>query len=151
MTKTTQKWDNRFLDLAQHVATWSKDPSTQVGCVLVNQERVVVGLGYNGFPRGVCDHAERLEDRDTKYQMVQHAETNAVLNASASVKGCTAYVTHAPCANCTGILIQAGINRIVTLPTPAGLAERFAESYKISTQMLNEAKIPLEFMPPSAT
>ena len=75
-------WDKRFLDLAEHVAGWSKDPSTQVGCVIVNDKRVVVGLGYNGFPRGVEDTPERLNDRPTKYLMVQHAEVNAILNGS---------------------------------------------------------------------
>ena len=83
--------------------------------------------------------------------MVQHAEPNAVLNASASVLGCTAYVTHAPCANCTGVLIQAGVSRIVTQPTPTGLAERFAESYKISNQMLKETAIPMDFIDLAAT
>jgi dCMP deaminase len=146
MTKTHDKWDIRFLELARLVAGWSKDPSTQVGCVLVNPKRVVVGLGYNGFPRGVCDHPERLENRELKYQMVQHAEPNAILNASADVEGCTAYVTHAPCANCTGVLIQAGVTRIVTQPTPAGLAERFAASFEISGKMLNEANVPLDIV-----
>ena len=136
-------WDKRFLDLAEHVAGWSKDPSTQVGCVIVNDKRVVVGLGYNGFPRGVEDTPERLNDRPTKYLMVQHAEVNAILNGSGATQGATAYVTHAPCANCTGVLIQAGIARIVTNETPIGLAERFAASFEASKEMLADANVDL--------
>lgn len=139
------KWDYRFLDLAQHVAQWSKDPSTKVGCVLVDARRIVVGLGYNGFPRGVEDREDRLSDRETKYQMVQHAETNAIANSSG--RGNTAYVTHAPCANCTGALIQAGITKIVALETDAALKERFKESFKISATMMFEAGVDFVELP----
>lgn len=135
------KWDRRFLDLAAHVAAWSKDPSTKVGCVLVDTQRIVVGMGYNGFPRGVGDHAERLHDRPVKYAMVQHAEANAVLNASVKPHGATAYVTHPCCANCAGLLIQAGVSRIVTTRPSAGLAERFRESFAIARSMLDEAGV----------
>lgn len=136
-------WDRRFLELAAHVASWSKDPSTKVGCVLVNHRRVVVGLGYNGFPRGVADRPYRLYDRGIKYLFVQHAEVNAVLNASGDTHGATAYVTHAPCASCSGVLIQAGISRIVTNPTPDGLQERFNQSFEASRVMLAEAGVEL--------
>jgi cytidylate kinase len=142
-----QKWDKRFLEMAEMVATWSKDPSTKVGCVIVDQERVVLGMGYNGFPRGVCDCEERLNDRSVKYLMVQHAEANAITNASASLKGSTAYVTHAPCANCAGLMIQAGIKKIFTRPTPAGLAERFKDSYTASNIMLTESGVEIVYIP----
>lgn len=135
------KWDRRFVDLAAHVAKWSKDPSTKVGCVLVDPRRVVVGMGYNGFPRGVGDHAERLLDRPVKYAMVQHAEANAVLNASATVRGATAYVTHPCCANCAGLLIQAGVDRVVTARPDAGLAERFRDSFALARTMFDEAGV----------
>lgn len=140
------KWDRRFLELAEHVAAWSKDPSTKVGCVLVNPHRVVVGLGYNGFPRGVEDREDRLHERTVKYLLVQHAEVNAVLNAAGPTRGTTAYVTHAPCASCTGILIQAGIARVVTNETPADLQERFRESFEASRAMLKEAKVKLHVL-----
>lgn len=136
-----EKWDLRFLEMAHMVATWSKDPSTQVGCVLVDDQRIVRGIGYNGFPRGVCDCEDRLHDRDTKYLFVQHAEPNAITNASGKTEGCTAYVTHHPCAQCTGLLIQAGIRRIVTHPPEGGLAERYAASFDASYAMLREAGI----------
>lgn len=141
-----EKWDERFIDLAAEVASWSKDPSTQVGCVLVDDRRHVVSLGYNGFPRGVRDTQERLTDRSQKYLMVQHAEANAVLQAVASTLGTTAYVTHHPCASCAGVLIQAGIARIVTRKPEDGLAERFADSFSAARAMLSEAGVLLDFI-----
>lgn len=141
------KWDLRFMAMADMVATWSKDPSTQVGCVLVDPDRHIIATGYNGFPRGVADLEERLQDRSIKYDMVLHAEANAVLQAVASTRGATAYVTHQPCANCTGILIQAGIARVVTRRPDAGLAERFAKSFEHGRVMMGEASILLQFAP----
>ncbi len=137
-------WDDRFMELARHVAAWSKDPSTKVGCVLVDDRRRVIGMGYNGFPRGVVDDVSRYEDRATKYLMVQHAEANAVLNATVSVRGATAYVTHHPCATCSGLLIQAGVARIVTMTPDGGFAERFADSFRASKAMLDEAGVSVE-------
>lgn len=141
------KWDTRFLQMAWMVASWSKDPSTQVGCVLVDDRRIVRGLGYNGFPRGVCDCEERLNDRDQKYLFVQHAEPNAITNASGKTEGCTAYVTHHPCANCAGLLIQAGIRRVVTHKPTGGIAERFAESFTASQAMFREAGVTVDLVP----
>ena len=79
------KWDLRFLKLAHHVGQWSKDPSTKVGAVIVDAQRRVLGIGYNGFPRGVDDSPGRYHDRPTKLDMVVHAETNAIMNAVSSV------------------------------------------------------------------
>jgi len=138
-----EKWHRRFLDFAAHVATWSKDPSTQVGCVIVDDERRVVALGYNGFPRGVTDGKERYDDRPTKYAMVVHAEANAILNAVGDVKGATAYVTHHPCASCAGLLIQAGVRSIITTAPEPGIAERFADSFKTSRTMLQESGVSI--------
>ena len=137
-------WDERFLGLAEFVANWSKDPSTKVGCVLVGDEKVILGIGYNGFPRGVEDSSARLNHRETKYLMVQHAETNAIQNAQGNLRGSTAYVTHKPCANCCGSLIQAGITRVVARPTPEGLASRLEASYEASEAMMKEAGIEFE-------
>jgi len=107
----------RFMKLAQHVACWSKDPSTKIGCVIVNPLRIVVAMGFNGFPRGVDDDPERYANRELKYKIVQHAEANAIFNASASVKGCALYSTHPPCCNCTGAIIQAGVEKVYTIGT----------------------------------
>lgn len=114
--KTTD-WSRRFLDLADHFSTWSKDPSTQVGCVVVDDERRIRATGFNGFPRGVADTSDRLNHRPTKHLLVVHAEANAVATAAragVSLLGCTAYVTHPPCAQCAALMTQAGIKRVVS-------------------------------------
>lgn len=134
-------WDARFLRLAQHIASWSKDPSTQVGCVVVGPDREIRSTGFNGFPRGIKDTADRLQDREQKYPLVCHAEENAIMHAArigVALKGCTAYVTWPPCTRCARSLIQAGISTIVY---PAGLdiPERWRDDFRISSDMLSEA------------
>lgn len=78
-------WDDRFLELATVISSWSKDPSTQVGAVIVDDDNRVISIGYNGFPKGIKDD-HRLSNRDLKYEMVVHAEANALLFANAPVK-----------------------------------------------------------------
>lgn len=114
---TTSKWDQRFYELAQHVSRWSKDPSTQVGAVIVNDLNQVLSIGYNGFPRGVRDNEERYNNRDCKHAFVVHAERNALDNAFADVRGASMYVTHFPCHECMKGIVQKGIRRIFT-PRP---------------------------------
>lgn len=145
MSKTKLKWDRRFLELARLVATWSKDPSTKVGAVIVNPERVPIGLGYNGFPRGVDDLPARYADRPTKYGLIVHSEANAILNASARVQGCTLYTTKFPCSSCTKLIVQSGIDRVVYPPIDKADPgyQRWAEDAKYSFTMLNEAAILL--------
>ena len=114
------KWDHRFLELATLIASWSKDPSTQVGAVIVDPiTRHIKSVGYNGFPRGIFDDPAILEDRPAKYALMVHAEENALLNAEQSVRGFTLYCTLFPCLEkCTKQIIQAGIKRVVTYANP---------------------------------
>lgn len=109
----TNKWTTRFMELAQLVATWSKDPSTKVGAVIIDADRRVLGVGYNGFPRGIHDTATRYEHKDAKYDFVVHAEVNAILNSSLRPEGASMYSTYYPCADCAGIIIQSGIRRVI--------------------------------------
>lgn len=134
-------WDARFLNLALHIASWSKDPSTKVGCVVVGPDREIRSTGFNGFPRGIEDTLDRLHDREKKYPLVCHAEENAIMHAArigVALKDCTAYVTWPPCTRCARSLIQAGVRRIIY---PAGLEipERWREDFNISSDMLREA------------
>ena len=135
-------WNRRFLDLAMFFAGWSKDPSTQVGCVVVGPDREVRSTGYNGFPRGIEDTSERLNDRETKYQLIVHAEMNALLHAArigVTLKDCTLYTTLPPCTRCTVSLIQAGIARVVW---PTGLVpDRWAEDFERAKALLQEAGV----------
>lgn len=104
------KWHARFLDLAHLVASWSKDPSTRVGAVIVDSKNRVVSLGFNGFPHGTDDTAL---PRERKLLRTIHAEENALLFAQRDLTGCTAYVTHHPCGPCAAKLVQAGVTSVV--------------------------------------
>jgi len=141
----TRKWDNRFMALARHIAMWSKDPSTKVGAVIVDEKRRVIGHGYNGFPRGVEDSDERYSDREVKYKHVVHAELNAILNSRGGVEGCTLYTTLEPCTECAKAIIQSGITRVV-LPDREGetideLKVRWGENQTVAYNMMDEAKL----------
>ena len=88
---TSVEWDLRFLELAKLVSTWSKDPSTKVGAVIIDDNRRVVSVGYNGFPKGVRDSEHRLGNREVKYNYMVHAERNAMLFANSIPKNSTIY------------------------------------------------------------
>lgn len=142
------KWDKRFLNLAKEISTWSKDPSTQIGAVLVNDERRILATGYNGFPRGVWDSPDYYQDRETKYKYVVHAEMNAIYNATyngISLKDSTLYVWGLPvCAECAKGVIQVGIKRVVM---PRGdYPERWIESFKKTSSMFKETDIEWVFI-----
>jgi dCMP deaminase len=114
------KWDNRFMEMAQVISTWSKDPSSQIGAVVVNDERRILATGYNGFPKGIADTEERLNNKEEKYSRIIHAEMNALMNAlysGVSLKDSTLYVYGLPvCSSCAKCVIQAGVKRVV-IPT----------------------------------
>ena len=107
------KWDLRFLELAEHVARWSKDPSTKAGAVIVRPDRTVCSVGYNGFPRGMRDDPELYSEREVKMDRVIHCEVNAVLSSREPVEGYTLYTTGPCCSRCAVHMIQAGIRRFV--------------------------------------
>ena len=139
------KWDQRFLDLAEHISAWSKDPSTKVGCVVVGEDREIRSTGFNGFPRGIADDSERLSDREKKYPLICHAAENAIMHAARiglSLKGCTAYVTWPPCTRCARSLIQAGVIEVV-YPSGSEVPERWMSDFEMSTQMMNEAGLKI--------
>jgi dCMP deaminase len=133
------KWERRFMALAAHVATWSKDPSTKVGAVIVDEERRVVGMGYNGFPRGVTDKPTRYDDKPTKYKMIVHSEANAILNANTNIEGCILYGTKFPCSECAKLIIQSGIRQVWS-PAPKS-GEVWTEDSDFSKQMFREAGV----------
>lgn len=138
--ESLDKWDRRFLDLALHVAEWSKDPSTKVGSVIVAPDRRIMSLGYNGFPRGVADTDERLNDRETKYKFVAHAERNALDNTDQSIRGCTMYVTLQPCPECVKSIIQKGIKRVISV-VDLSRQDHYKSFVDHSLPMLGEAGV----------
>ena len=110
-------WDDYFMGLAHLSAMRSKDPNTQVGAVIVDENNRVVSIGYNGMPFGCNDDVfpwvREGEFLDTKYPYVVHAELNAILNAPRPVRGCRLYVSLFPCNECAKAIIQSGISKIV--------------------------------------
>lgn len=133
------KWDKWFLGMAEYVSTASKDPSTKVGAVIIDSDRTVVSLGYNGFPRGIKDDSEKLNNRDIKYKYIVHAERNSLLFSKQSLKDCIIYTyPFMPCPVCAGMIIQAGIKRVVSYYVPE---TRWYDEFVISTKMFHEAGI----------
>ena len=135
-----EKWDIRFLELAKHVAYWSKDPSTRVGAVIADQQNRIISLGFNGPPAGTLDLPR---DRDSKLRRTIHAEANAMHFANRDVKGCSIYITHPPCAHCTSHIIQRGITRIVYIKGSQEFEERWAADIAESKEMCLEACVTM--------
>jgi dCMP deaminase len=144
----SSKWDYRFLDLAQLVSTWSKDPSKQIGAVAIGDKRQILAQGYNGFPRGVIDSEDRYADRQRKYELVVHAEMNVIYNASyngVSLDGSTLYVHGLPvCSECAKAVIQVGVrNVIMRKQVPE---ERWLDSWMRTKAMFKEAGVYYGFI-----
>lgn len=140
-----RKWDLRFLDLAKHISTWSKDPSTQLGAVIVDKNKRVISMGYNGFPRGVKDTPERLNNREVKYSMVVHGEMNAIIFATQPLEGSTLYIwPFLSCSVCTAVIINAGVKRVVA---PLNNNPRWIESFKLSQTLYFEAGVQVILLP----
>lgn len=144
----SRKWDLRYIKMAQQVSSWSKDPSTHVGAVAVSEKGQVLCTGYNGFPRGIEDTDYRYNNRELKYELIVHAEMNAIYNATyngVSLDGATMYVSGLPCCNkCALGLIQTGIKRVVMQGNPDD--PRWADSWKMSMDLFNETNIEWEFI-----
>ena len=131
------KWVERFINLAAHVAGWSKD-STQVGAVIIRPDRSVASVGFNGLPRAVSDDPARLADRETKLLYTVHAELNAILAAREPLHGCSIVVyPFQPCAACAAAIIQAGISEVICPEVPD--ASRWADSFHAARTMFHEA------------
>lgn len=142
----TDKWDARFLSLAALVGSWSKDPSTKVGAVIVDHTRRVVSVGFNGFAAGVADTEERYA-RETKLRMILHAEENAITFARQDLTGCTIYTTPLlPCAHCAARIIQSGIARVVSphMSESSPAYQRWRADFQLAQQQYKEAMVMSE-------
>lgn len=135
------EWDEYFMGVALLSGKRSKDPNTQVGACIVNQDKKIIGVGYNGLPIG-CSDDEYPWDREgefleTKYPFVCHAELNAILNSTKTLKDCTIYVALFPCHECSKAIIQSGIKEIVYL------SDKYdkTESNRASKKMLDSAGV----------
>lgn len=150
---TQDRWDSHFLHLSLQIALMSKDPATQVGAIIVGPDREIRSSGFNGFPRGIVDSDDRLNDRNVKLQLIVHAEVNAILNAArigTTLKGTTLYLSATdhtgmvwsgpPCTRCTVEIIQSGIIEIVARPFKR-VASKWKEDIETSRKILQEAGI----------
>lgn len=132
-------WDNRFLDLAEYIGTWSKDPSTKVGAVIVRPDKTIASVGYNGFPRGVTDV---YASRDDKLMRTVHAEMNAILSAREPLHGYTLYVSPLfPCSNCAAAIIQSGIKVVVARMEQ--VRPEWARSFEVAKDMFLDAGVTM--------
>ncbi|MGI9423969.1 MAG: deoxycytidylate deaminase [Hyphomicrobiaceae bacterium] len=137
------KWDRRFSELADHIATWTEDRDFKVGAVIVGPDLEIRATGYNGLPRGVSDADVARFDRASgeKFFWFEHAERNAIYNAArvgTPLDGCTIYINRFPCADCARAIIQSGIARVVCPPKPEqdGALDH---SFDVSVTLLAEA------------
>ena len=145
MTPKEKKWHVRFLRLAKEVSTWSIDPSTKVGCVLVKNKRVI-STGYNGFPKNISDNFDRLLDREKKYEITVHAEVNAVTTAAlhgVSTEWSIAYVSFSPCSRCAAVLINAGISEVYVTGGSI-IPDRWLSNFITASTLLAEAGVGYE-------
>lgn len=152
------RWDRHFLRLATVHSEMSKDPNTIVGSVIVGPDREIVSSGFNGFPRGIKDTPERLNDREVKLKLIVHAEMNAILAAArmgAKLKGCTLYLAAMkaegkegagvfwggpPCTRCTVEIIQSGISEIVSYPVKS-IPSKWHNDLELARRLLDESGI----------
>jgi dCMP deaminase len=138
-------WDQRFLDLARYIGQWSKDRSRKIGCVVVDANRNVRAMGYNGFPERIDDEADNRHDRPAKYLWTEHAERNAIFRAArigTPLQGCTMYLTWFPCMDCARALVQAGITRLVA-QTPDLSEAEWGDQFKAALELLKEAEVDI--------
>jgi dCMP deaminase len=144
-----KKWDKRYMQLAKQVASWSKDPSSQIGAVAIAPKGQVLSQGYNGFPRGIADTEDRMTSREVKYRYVVHAEMNAIYNATyngVSLDGATMYVSGLPCCSeCAKGIIQVGISEVVMDGDPDN--RRWHAPSDRALDMFKEAGIDVRFIP----
>ena len=145
LIKPNDKWDQRYLGMAKMVASWSKDPSTGCGAVIVRPDWSLVSVGFNGFPRRLPDDPAHYLHRPTKLSRTAHSEVNAVRHARERIDGYMVYSwPMLPCDRCANHLINYEVARIICCePTPAQ-TERWGESFESTRQMCQDAGVQLD-------
>jgi dCMP deaminase len=136
------------MDMAQFVATWSKDRSRSTSALIVNERNVLLSIGWNGFPRGIDDEKDERHERPAKYLWTEHAERNAIYNAASigiPLLGCKMYLPWYPCADCARAIIQSGIAEIYCVE-PDWDDAIWGTSFKMVREMLTETDINVTFV-----
>jgi dCMP deaminase len=131
--------------LAMHVAAWSKDRSTKVGCVIVGPDHGIRSIGYNGFPRGIREDVDERHGRPAKYRWTEHAERNAIYSAARagiSLENCRMFLPWFPCMDCARAIVQAGIVELVAL-RPDLTHAQWGEDFKLAIELFAETGIAI--------
>lgn len=151
MSRKVPDWDSYYLSVCRTIATRSKDPSTQIGCIIVGPAREIRSTGYNSFPRGIVDTIPERHERPEKYFWIEHAERNAIYNAARAgtpLEGCTVYVEVTPCMDCARAIVQAGITKVVVDADRmrAYSSEFYDPQFQRVKVLFEEAKIEVVFV-----
>ena len=138
------KWDERFLELAELVSTWSRDPSTKCGAVIVRPDKTIASIGFNGFPMTMHDSKKAYSNREEKYSRIVHAEVNALIFAKENAKGYTLYTYPCiPCDRCVVLMIQSGIKRIVSIKPTKDMESRWGTMFIRTRKYCKECNVDL--------
>ena len=145
-------WDEYYLDICKAVAARSKDPNTQVGCIIAGPAHEIRSTGYNSFPRGIRDDVPERLERPTKYLWMEHAERNAICNAArvgTPLQDCTLYVELMPCMDCGRAIVQAGIIEVVVSSARMQQysSEYYDEHFRVVEVLFKEAGIKVRREP----
>jgi dCMP deaminase len=139
---------SKFLPIAKAIAAMSKDPSTQVGAVVLGPDYEIRTTGWNGAPRGCkADEDSRFSDRATRLSWSSHAEANAIAQAASTgtpLKGCAMVVTHIPCSACAKLIVQAGIKRVASPAPNDSFALRWAEDIAVTKALFAECGVKFD-------
>lgn len=138
------KWIGRFFTLAKFIATWSKDPEQQVGAVVVSPNMRKMSPGYNGFPHGIADTDERLNNKDIKRPLIVHAEINAMDSAQVDLTGWAIFITKPCCHTCALSIISRGITRIYMPPLEE--QSNWYPLQQLAFELLKEAGLEINFV-----
>ena len=141
-------WIDRLLLLCEHISTWSKDNSSKIGAVIVDEDRTVIATGYNGMPRGVNDTVESRHQRPEKYKWYEHAERNAIYNAArvgVATKGCIIVIPWFPCCDCARAIVQSGIVHLVAFEPDYNHAT-WGQDFGISREILAEGGVKMTLL-----
>src|SRR4051812_38361178 len=144
----SEKWDIRFLELAKLISSWSKDPSTKAGAVIVRPDKSIASVGFNGFPKYMPDNEDWYSNREEKYSRIVHCEVNALIHCRESLEGYILYTyPFMSCDRCCVQMIQAGIKRMVA-PVPSQDAlTRWAESFNRSRSYCEQSGVEVNEVP----